>query len=215
MWCLYDRLICSIMWYDKYHAFLSTIFHDFMNLKQHHFFHYWLSLLTHCLTGKKSIHCAGCINSSIVLKFWHNGNCAKKFSGHHSTSMVNFHPPHQKPSHADALNSFENWNILLTFFSWLDNFFYLSYKLFWWFCCFLPTFVILFTYLLFCHFVDLTEPEVPICTQQAAKFSAQPSICAERALKFSAQFSICTERTLKILAKRQIFAKYVDESGRS
>ena len=41
-------------------------------------------------TGK-SIHCSGCIDRSIVPKFWYKGNCAI-FSGHYSTSTENFHP---------------------------------------------------------------------------------------------------------------------------
>ena len=36
--------------------------------------------------------------------------------------MENSHPLRQMPSHADEPNSCGNWNILLTFFSYLDKF---------------------------------------------------------------------------------------------
>ena len=65
---------------------------------------------------------------------------------------------------------------------------------------------------LFGHFVDLFGLVVPICTQQATKFSAQPSICAKCTLKFLAQLPFCAEHTLKTLEQRQICAEDVDES---
>ena len=107
----------------------------------------------------------------------------KKFSGYHSSSMENFHPP---PPTLMRWTLFKNRNILLTIFRLLDNFFPLACELFWWFFdIFLPTFVILFTFLV-CLAILLTffGLVVPICAQPAAKLSARPSICSERALIF-------------------------------
>ena len=120
---------------------------------------------------KKSIDCARRVVRSIAVKFRRNGKqLCQNFSGHHSTSMENFHLLCWMPSHADALSTTETKIFCWPFLAGWITLSYLTYKRLWWFNFFanLCHFVHLFG--LLGHFVDLFGLGVPICTQKAANF---------------------------------------------
>ena len=175
-------------------------------------------------TGKKSIHCAGhihCLVMEMDMYYWMDwmDYVARNFGATSIAPKFFRSPQHQygkfpsttpKAPHANAMSSFENRNILLTFLAgWITYFSFLTN------CSddFADTFAT------FCHFVrlfglfghfEIFGVVVPTHLRTASgTISMQPSICIEYALKISAQSSNCAGRALKISTQRQICAGHV------